>query len=154
MTLLEFGFGAYTSALLCVIVSLLALSSLFFKSTRSWLSVACKGYLELFRQLHTNIFLANSLEDSDILLGRLERGTRPERPRRSWYGFLWPFSRKGRGPSRGLNLEKLRYRHQNSDHGVVESVAKSSLNDKANETCWKGSVGKMPATKGKNNHKY
>jgi hypothetical protein len=154
MALMEFGFGAYFWALLCVIISSLALCAFFFKSLSRWLSLTYKACVYLFNQLHSNIFLANSLEEPDVLLGKLERGNKPEQDKNSWYGLSWPFGRRGQEYSRKITLSKLMHRRQNSGHGVVEPVAKSSPNGKTDEPGWKGSVGKMQGKKGKHKSKH
>jgi hypothetical protein len=151
MALIEFGFGAYFWAI--VIISSLALCAFFFKS-HIWLSLTYKACVYLFNQLHSNIFLANSLEEPDILLDKLEKGNRPEQDKNSWYGLSWPFSQRGQEYSRKITLSKLMYRRQNSRHGVVEPVAKSSLNGKTDEPGWKGSVGKMQGKKGKQKSRH
>jgi hypothetical protein len=153
MALMEFGISAYL-AFFCIIVSSLALSSLFFERPRYWLSLVCKGYKYLVNQIHINIFLANSLEDADVLLGQLERVNRPEMGTKPWWRFSWSFSRKGRGPGRGLDLEKLRHRRHNSDHGVVESVATSSPKGESIGSWSKASIGKMEGNKSKNKRKH
>jgi hypothetical protein len=149
MVFMEFGFGACLLALLCIIVSSLVLSALFFDTPRFWLSLGSKGCIYLFNQIHSNTFLANSLEEPDVLLGRLERGNIPEKGMKSWYGFSWPFGRRGKGYHRTVTLEKL-HRRQNSDHGVVESVAKSSPNGKTNGSGSTGSMGRMQGKKNRN----
>lgn len=89
--------------------------------------MAYKGCTYLFNQIHTNIFLANSLEEPDVLLWRLERGNRLGRVQatktKTWYGLSWPFGRRRKGYGRPLSLGKSHSR-QSSDGGVVESVVK------------------------------
>lgn len=152
MVFMEFGLGACLLALLCIIVSSLALSAVFFDTPRYWISFVCKGCIYLFNQIHSNTFLANSLEEPDVLLGRLERGHVPQQGMKSWYGFSWPFGRREKGYHRTVTLEKLEklHRRQNSDHGVVESVAKSSPDGKTNGSGSTGSMGRMQGKKNRN----
>jgi hypothetical protein len=150
MAFMEFGLGAYILALVCIIVSSLIISSLYFEWPRCWLSLAYKGCTTLFSQFHINIFLTNSRNDPEKVLAKLEREDKIGWHTKLWAGLAWP--RKGRKPSREMNIEDLRkeHRRRNSDHGLVEPVAaKNGTADKATGTTPKGSVGNKQGKKGK-----
>ena len=153
MALLEFGFGSYVLAFLCVIISSFALFASF-ACPRRWVSLAYKGCVYLFNQLHYNIFLANSLEDPYVLLGRLERGNKPEQDTRSWYGLSWPFGRRGQDYSRRVIIANTFHRRKSFDHGVVESIVRSASNGNVESPTQKGSIRKAPRKKGRHKSKY
>ena len=116
MALMEFGFSAYFLALLCKIIYSLVLSAFFCESPRHWLSFVCKACIYLFNQIYSNTFLANSIEEPDVLLARLERGKRPGQDLKSWYGLSWPFGARGQEYTRlPVTLGKLLHSRQNFD---------------------------------------
>lgn len=128
---MEFGFGAYVLALLCVLISSLSLVAFFSKPPRKWMILVCRGCVYLFNQLHSNTFVANSIEEPDVLITRLERRKRPGQDMESWYGLSWPFGRRNREYSRPpLTLGKQQHGRQSSDHGSVDPVAQSGINCK------------------------
>jgi hypothetical protein len=152
---MEFGFGAYFLALLCIFISSLVLSAFLCESPRCWLSLVCKACIYLFNQLHSNTFLANSIEEPDVLLARLERGKRPGQDLKSWYGLSWPFGARGREYTRPpVTLGKLLHSRQNSDQGIVKPVVKSCPNGITGEPNGNGSVGQAYGRNGKHKSKH
>lgn len=152
MALLEFGFGACLLALLCVIVSSLAMFASFAWHRRC-LPLTYTGCVYLFNQLHCNVFLASSLDDPYALLGRLERANRPEQDARSWYGLSWLFDHRARNYSRRMAIANTLHRRKSSDHGVVESVVRNASIGNV-EPAGKGPFGRMKGKKGSHKCKY